>query len=220
MPRRKHPRNAISGPYQLALGINACSFYLNGGFTFKGIADDNGRRNPSAATDPGDPQPDHEREPAQDYIKQNWLGADESIHGICMYVDLSRPAAILVRVGDVVAFRTNRGGANWSAGLIRWVRITETELRLGLQKLGAGCKAGAIRAVSNADINGGGFNSSISIPNHENIEQSQSLLTPPGTYQNSRRLMLDDGTAVRIVRAEKLIEHGLHYDWFEYEVMG
>jgi hypothetical protein len=191
-PRRKHPRNAISGPYQLALGINACNFYLNGGFTFKGIADENSRRRPSAATDVGSLQQGQEREPAQDHVKQNWLGADESIHGICMYVDLSRPAAVLVRVGEVVAFRTNRGGANWSAGLIRWVRITETELRLGLQKLGAGCKAGAVRAVGKADIAGGGFKNSISIPKHENIEQSQSLLTPPGTYRNSRSLMVDE----------------------------
>ncbi len=217
-PRRKHPRNAISGPYQLALGIPACNFYLNGGFTFKGVADDNGPRNPPAATDNSDAQ--QRTAPIQDHTKQNWLAADESIHGICMYVDLSRPAAILARVGEVVAFRTNRGGANWSAGLIRRIRITDTELRLGLQKLGAGCTAVALRPVGKSDMPLGSFKLSISIPNHDNIEQSQSLLTPPGAYRKSRQLMVDDGSAVRIVRANKLIERGLHYEWFEYEEMG
>lgn len=216
-PRRKHPRNPISGPYQLALGIPACNFYLNGGFTFKGVADDTGPLNPSAAADNSGAQ--QRKTPIQDYIKQNWLGADESIHGICMYVDLSRPAAILVRVGEVVAFRTNRGGANWSAGLIRRIRITDTELRLGLQQLGAGCTAVAIRPVGKADMPLGSFKHSVSIPKHDNIEQSQSLLTPLGSYRKSRQLMVDDGSAVRIVCANKLIERGLHYEWFEYEEM-
>ena len=216
-PRRKYPRNAISGPYQLALGINACNFYLNGARTFMGVADDSEHRIQLATSGTFGLQQVKKRE--EDHVKQHWQGANESKHGICIYVDLSRPAAILVRVGEVVAFRTNRGEARWSAGLVRWIRITDTELRAGVQKLGAGARAVATRFIENSGLPAGMYKNSVSVPKHEELEQAQSLLTPPGMYQKNRTMLIDDGAIIKKLHAGKLIERGPFYEWFEYELI-
>ena len=214
-PKRKHPRNAISGPYQMALGINACNFFLNGGSGFTGAATDEEEHIIDAASGTFGLQQVRKRDEV--YVKQNWQGANESIHGLCLFVDLSRPAAVLVRVGEVIAFRTNRGDARWGAGLVRWVRATETELRIGIQRLGASCLAVAIKPASGEKTSTSVYKNSIAVPHNDNIEQAKSLLAPPGIYKKDRALMVDDGTNVKLVRATSLIERSLHFEWFEFE---
>ena len=211
-PRRRYPRNFIAGPYELAIGIHSSNYFLNGQRVLECVSEDTSR--PTAGTY-GLHQV-HKRG-QQDYATQKWQGSDDSIHGLSLSVDLSKPAAIQVRVGEVVAVRPGREDADWSTAIVRWVRIIDTELRVGLQRLGAGAKSVAVKP---ADAEGSEdfFKFSIQLPKHEVIQQKQSLITPPGVYRPKRHLIIDDGKATAKVEVVKPIERGRHYEWFEYEL--
>ena len=209
-PRRRYPRNPISGPYQLAIGISSTNYFLNGERTFKCVSEDAAR--PTTGT--FGLHQIHKRE--ESHATQNWLGFDESIHGLSLHVNLSQPAAIQVRVGEVVAIRPDRDNAAWSPALIRWVRIIDTELRVGLQRLGAGAKPVAVKPM---EVEGAEdvFKISIQLPKHDVIQQQQSLITPPGLYMPKRNLIIDDGTKLSMVRAGKAQERSRYFEWFDYE---
>ena len=203
-PRRKQPRNAIAGIYQLVVGIDASHYFVNGGSRVEVVS------NPSAPTAPTG---------AGEYVTQNWLGENESSHGLCLRVDLNKPAVIQVRVGEVVAFRLNRDQASWSTGVVRWVRLTNTVLRVGLQKLGSSAQAIAVKPVNANTSNKSVLKNSIWIPKHELSQYSHSLVTPPGMYEDQRELFIDNGKVTRTVRAIKQLERSHHYEWFGYELV-
>ena len=204
-PKRKHPRNAISGTYQLVVGIEASHYFVNGGGKLKVAFDESTQQQKPNGGDK--------------YVTQNWLGENESSHGICLRVDLNKPAVIQVGVGEVVAFRLNRDQASWSAGLVRWVRLSDTILRVGLQKLGSSAQAIVVKLVDRNNSANEISKASIWIPKHERSQCAQSLVTPPGIYEDQRKLFIDDGKAVRMVRAINQLERSQHYEWFRYELL-
>ncbi len=63
------------------------------------------------------------------------------------------------------------------------------------------------------------FKNSILLPQHDAIRQVQSLITPPGAYKRHRNLIIDDGKTLTTVKANKLLEQGRRYEWFDYELV-
>ena len=204
-PGRKQPRNAIAGTYQMVVGMDASHYFVNGSNRLQ-IASDQSVQLPTQSA-------------AGEYVAQNWLGENESSHGMCLRVDLNRPAVIQVRVGEVVAFRLNRDQASWSAGLVRWVRLTNTILRVGLQKLGGSAQAIVVKPANANTGNESASKNSIWVPKHELSRYSQSLVTPPNTFKDQRKFFIDDGKVVRMIRAVKQLERSHHYEWFGYELL-
>jgi hypothetical protein len=215
-PRRQQPRNTISGPFQLVIGINGCVFCMNGEQAFATAAAASSREVPDTTESNSRPtQPGVDEDP----VRQNWTGVNESTHGICLSVDLGRPSSVLIRIGEVVAYRTNRGNARWSAGLVRWVCINDTELRTGIQQLGVDCRPAAINPIDVSDSSGADFKGGIFVPGGSGAKRFPSLVTPAGTYGSGRKLMVDDGKVTKTAQISKLLERSPHYDWFEFHLI-
>lgn len=214
-PRRKYPRNPISGPFHLVLGIDGCVFCVNGERTFT-RAFKNGSQNPPTTPVANSQQP--VTPPGEKHTSQNWIGVNESTRGICLSTDLNRGSGVLIRIGEVVAYRTDRGNARWSAGLVRWVRITEAEIQAGIEQLGADCKPAAVQPLASSGNPENGFRSGIFVPADSDTQRQPSLVTPAGTFRNKRKLIIDDGTVTRLALAGRLVERSPHFDWFEFSL--
>lgn len=211
--RRRHPRNTIADPYQLALGVDAGNYFLNGGDHLQLASGGTDKGTQVSTSGTFGLQQISKRQPG--FETQVWQGRDESIRGLCLFAGLSQPSSVRIRVGEIVAFRLNSADVQWSVGLVRWVRIMESELRIGLEKIGVGAKAVAVKPVSPDGNAGLVFKDSIMLPGRESVRQRQSLITPPGIYNPDGRLIVDDGRAVYQVRTGRMLEYGRRYEWFE-----
>lgn len=216
-PRRKYPRNSVSGMYQLVVGIDPTHHFLNGGRNFKCSSEERVGADQRATVGTFGVEQMKTRE--VDYTVQSWRGSDESIHGLCVCIDTAKTSKARVRVGELVGFRPDRGDARWSPAVVRWARITDQELRIGLQKLGSGAKVVAVKPIKPRVDNENLFQNSILLPELEGVRQEQSLVTPPGIYGPQRNLMVDDGTTLTMARAGKPLERRTGYDWFGFEVL-
>lgn len=214
-PRRKFPRNPISGPFQMILGINNCVCCINGEQAFRGASSNkqNGGAQASGAI----------VEPSQaggsGIRLQVWTGLNESVRGLCLAADLSRSASVVARIGEVVVSRTDRGNARWSAGLIRWARIIDVELRVGIQQLGPDVRPALVSPVSNPGSAENAFKPGIYVPGDADSRRQPSLVVPMGTYRVNRKMVVDDGTVTRIALAGKLLERSPYFDWFEFSLV-
>jgi hypothetical protein len=213
-PQRKHPRNPITGPYLLVSGIDACAYCVNGERKISVAASAktcSGPRTPApSAKSAGAPT-------GEGLVWQNWAGVNESFHGICLTVDLSRPSSVLVRIGDIVAYRVDRQNARWSPGVVRWSRITDAVLQIGIQRIGVDCRPASVQpATTGSEQTPGGFSSALFVPADSDSKRLPSLLAPAGTFRVNRRLVVDDGTITRVAVAGKLLERSAYFDWFEF----
>jgi hypothetical protein len=216
-PQRRYPRNSISGPYQLALGIGNSVYCINEERIFKGAS--TGQKSLGSAVTGAIVEPVGSTTQANQFA-QVWAGLNESILGVCLCVDLSRISEVQIRIGEVVAYRTDRGNARWSAGLVRWVRMTDNELRAGIQQFGADCRPAIVSPIPVPDRGGNGFKPGIFVPGDSEGKRQPSLIAPAGTFRSKRKILVDDGTVTRIALAGNLLERSPHYDWFEFSLTG
>lgn len=215
-PRRKFPRNPISGPFQLVTGISSSVFCINGERAFKGASTRIDAESKAPAGTIVEPQRSVRTEIPDIQI---WTGINESIYGICLAVDLGRASGVLIRIGEVVAYRTDRGNARWSAGLVRWACTTDAELRMGIQQFGANCRPAVVFPVYVPERPGEGFRPAVFVPADVDAKRQPSLVTPAGTFRINRKMVIDDGTVTRMALAGKLLERGPHFDWFEFSLV-
>ena len=81
------------------------------------------------------------------------------------------------------------------------------------------CTAAAPVAVKPVAANGAAdppFEAALLLP-AANDERGKTAITPPGCYRLQRNLFIDNGEILLMIRAKRLLERGVGYEWFEYE---
>ncbi len=121
-------------------------------------------------------------------------------------------------VGEIVGVRQSSFGGQSlgvSVGSVRWVQSDDDDesMEFGIQMLAP--KADAVSLASAIDIHGK-TQGAMLLPAIPALQQSESLVTPPGMYAEAGEFTINDGKRSRRVRATKLQQQTLRFELFEF----
>ena len=196
-PRRNFRRSTRAGTekIEIALGLNAVNYWVNGGSafvvssTFVGPMPVRGQISAAKQRKPEVHVSDHEI--------SSWDVIDESAGGLA----LGKKGHIVarVRVGELTAARS-AGDRPWRIGVIRWVKSSSSsEVEFGVQWIAAHATAVVVKVVSDEGKESD-FLPAIMLPKMEALKQAETLVTARGIFKPDRVFYLDDG--FRLFRAQ------------------
>ena len=146
----------------------------------------------------------------------SWDVQDESAGGLAF----SKTGAIKtpVRVGDLIGIRAQPPNGNWSVGVVRWARSANpSEVEFGAQRLAPNAEPILIK-VLNEEGKESEFTTALRLPEVPQLKQSGTLLTPRGTYQFGRLIVVDDGARQQRVTASESIEISAAFEQFQFKL--
>lgn len=214
-PKRTFRRNSRSDrKVQLAIGLDAIAYSLNGGRRFVVSAEMFGpfpqRTNIGVFARA---QENTIRSP--DYEHSTWDIKDESAGGMSL-----RKNGLLnrrVKVGDLVAARFE-GDNDWNISAIRWVKSANPSLvEMGIQRLAPSAVTVVIKIVTE-DGHESDFLSALLLPPISTLNERQTLVVPRNVFRNKRVLYMDDGTRLHRLSATELLEVTGAFERIAFEI--
>ncbi len=121
-----------------------------------------------------------------------------------------------IRVGDVVVLKyANNLSADWTAGIVRWLRdVRDERLEIGIMALPGGLQPVAVRSIGGVG-SGGEYFRSLTV-----VEGDMAhLLVPSAIYDVGTCLVLNRGDNLTYVRLVRMHEATASFSRFEYEVI-
>ncbi|MFL6654221.1 MAG: hypothetical protein ACJ8KA_05460 [Sulfurifustis sp.] len=191
---------------EVAVGLDAIGYWLNGGRRFLPS---------SRRVGPFRPQ-DEAREPSAQAAEPEyalWNIEDESAGGMSMSHtgELRRRVA----VGDVVATRFTRDDP-WTINAVRWVRSPNpAHVEIGTERLAPAAVPVAIKVVADDNAESD-FLAALLLPPIPALKQPQTLVTPRSVFRPQRALVLDNGTKLRRLIAQRLVEAAQGFERIEF----
>lgn len=148
-----------------------------------------------------------------DFTAQLWRQINESGGGIGVSCD---GRGKRIRVGDVVVLKyANDLNADWTAGIVRWLRdVREEQLEIGIMGIAGSLQPVAVRSIGGVGSGGEYFRSLILTENH-----TAHLLVPSAIYDVGTCLVLNRGENLTYVRLVRMHEATASFSRFEYEVI-
>jgi len=212
-PIRRFSRSRGEGSCNLAVGVETVNYFLNGEHPFElshlSEKEEIELSSTGASFTRRRVHPDEES-----HRSCNWGIVDESACGFGLATEQTQ--ACNVRVGDLVAVRTEDGG-DWTVGLIRWIRSPgNTRIEAGVQKVAPSARPVAVSAIQ-VDGEGDDYRPAVLLPEIPALQQPRSVIAPKGVYRAERNLFLDTGDHLLMIRAKRAIESTPSADWFEFE---
>jgi cyclic-di-GMP-binding protein len=213
-PKRLFRRNARSGArVELAVGLSAANYWLNGGSKFSVSSTFVGpmpqRTQLGAATGK------RREETSPDFEYTGWDVADESAGGMA----LTKRGAIFtrVRVGEVVVVRV-AGEQAWRIGVIRWAKsAASSSVEIGLQWLAPRAEAVVIKIMTDEGRESD-FMPAVLLPMVAALKQPATLLTPRGVFRPQRKIYMDNGYRLYPVVITHSYEISQSFERFQFEI--
>lgn len=206
-PKRTFRRNArTNAGVEVAVGIDAVGYWLNGGQRFLLSSERVGPFRPEAEA-----QKTTARADEPEYAL--WNIEDESAGG--MSVSHTGDLRRRVAVGDVVGTRFSRNEP-WTVNAVRWVRSPNpAHVEIGTQRLAPAAMPVAVKVVAD-DNSESDFLNALLLPPVPALKQPPTLVTPRSVYRPERNLVLDDGVKLRRLVARRLIEAAPGFERIEF----
>jgi len=207
-PKRVLPRRQSSGSMQLAYGINAAYFFLNGEQEFRppaGIESDE--------IIAGEPVHDDDQDltPEQNYRIDTWTRMDQGTGGVAL-VRQGKPG-ISIRVGELVALRPGHDSDNWSAGVIRWLMARRDGThKIGLEILSDKVQPAAIHAGSGSELDRRYRQCLLFMDEANNVPVS--VVLAKGLYIKQREMEIVVAGEPRRIQAGELLEASVAFEHF------
>jgi hypothetical protein len=215
-PKRGFRRSrSTQDAMDVAIGINAINYWLNGGSritvssTFVGPM--------PQRTQLGSHQRRHEHVEQPDLEYTPWDVLDESAGGF----SIARQGTIRarVRVGDLLAVRAPGAMNPWSLAAVRWVRsASSAEIEIGAQRLAPAADAVVIKLIGE-DGKESDFLPALRLPEIKALNHAPSLITHCGVYRPQRELFLDDGVRLYRILAAQPIEITSAFERFQIQLL-
>ena len=197
---------------QVAIGIDAINYFVHGeGFT--------------PSTDEVGPPPrrtaisgvgDVSRQKMQQSVTSTstpWELTDESAGGYALAKSGAQAEA--VRVGDLLASRTDGGNGGWEIGSVRWVRTSGVDnIEIGVQRMAPGATAVALMPLEEKQNR---HFLALTLPAVHAMKQPATLVSHRGFYKAGNVLYLDDGARLRKVKVTTLVELSGSFERFQYQ---
>ena len=121
-----------------------------------------------------------------------------------------------IRVGDVVVLKyANNLGAEWKAGIVRWLRdVRDEQLEIGIMGMAGSLQPVAVRSIGGVGSGGEYFRSLILTESN-----TAHLLVPSAIYDVGTCLLLNHGENLLYVRLVRMHEATASFSRFEYEAI-
>jgi hypothetical protein len=211
-PKRSFRRNRSNEQkMDVAIGINAINFWLNGCSRFVVSSAFIGPM-PQRKAGPTDP----EKEITPDLEFSTWSVLDESAGGFSLSIQGNIRARI--RVGDLLAVRMSGADSTWSLAAVRWARSpNSSELEIGAQRIAPGAEAVVIKLTTDEGKESD-FLPAMRLPEIKALNQAPSLITHRGVFRPQRQLYLDDGLRRHHIVATQAIEVTSAFERFQFQI--
>jgi hypothetical protein len=214
-PGRVFPRRQGRGEeLELAVGLEAANYWLNGGAKFVVSSTFVGPlpQRTQLGTNPA--QPPHIEMPSLAYSA--WQIEDESAGGLALvkkgYIKER------LRVGELVAYRLPGAGHAWSIGAVRWVKSeSPSHLALGIERLAPRAEPVVVKTVSDEGKESD-FLPAVLLPALPPLKQPETLITHRGVWRRHRLIYLDNGARLMRVRLGDPVEFTSAFERFGFEI--
>ena len=223
-PKRTFRRTERPGTVDVAIGLRAITYWLNGGTDFVASSEFVGPMPQATMVTGGHFVSVADSNSTADFVapkKQDpdllyapWETVDESAGGMSMR---SRNKTLQqTRVGDLVAVRSQDGDV-WEINSIRWIKSTDDgSIEIGIKRVSPVGQAVMYKTFDEKKRESE-FLPAILLPALDTLNQKAAMITYKGTFKPFRELFYDDGYRLAKIRAVHLVESTSHFDHFEFE---
>ena len=215
-PKRVFRRNArLDQEIDVAIGIDAINYWLNGGVKFVVSSTFVG---PTPQRTHVGPRENKTIEIHSDDLEYGrWDIIDESAGGL----SLSKKGVIKtrVRVGDLLGLRTPGEGTAWTVASVRWLRSANpSSVEIGVQRLTPSAEAVVIKTLSDKNLESD-FMPALLLPEIKALNTPPTLVVPCGVFRPDRTLYLDNGYRLSKITATKLLESTSAFERLVFQVV-
>ncbi len=213
-PRRSFSRTpANDQALDLAAGIDAISFFLNGSQDFLLSRTEMGPTPARSGLGAMEEQQRYLRYPRPETL--TWTLVNESAGGFTARDDTVPRESL--RVGELIATRPGGADDGWNIAVVRWLKsVGPSGLEIGVERLAPYARAVAIRPTDSNEPDGG-FVAALSLPAVKPIRRPPTLIGPRGLFKSGRVIVMDDGYRARCLLAVRLLELTSSFEQFEYK---
>lgn len=215
-PKRGFSRNArLDQEIDVAIGIDAINYWLNGGVKFVVSSTFVGPTPLRTHVGPRENKPIEVRSDDLEYGR--WDIIDESAGGL----SLSKKGVIKtrVRVGDLLGLRTPGEGTAWTVASVRWLRSANpSSVEIGVQRLTPSAEAVVIKTLSDKNLESD-FMPALLLPEIKALNIPPTLVVPCGVFRPDRTLYLDNGYRLSKITATKLFESTSAFERLVFQVV-
>lgn len=197
---------------ELAVGIDAINYWINGGRKFVISSTFVGPMPQRTLVGPNEHKTLDIKVPELGYTV--WKVRDESAGGL----SLAKSGHIKkrLRVGDLVALRAAGVERTWHIGVVRWVKSANpSAIEIGVQRLAPTAEPVAIKTISDEGKESD-FLPALILPEVASLKQKATLVTHRGVYRPNRTIYLDDGARLRRVTIADPMEFTSSYERFQF----
>ncbi len=211
-PKRYFPRKAKSGKLHIISGVRAIYYFLNNGTPFQNVAAEDNENDEINISENATEEQTMSLSGSH-YLPEDWRIVDEGSGGYAVIRD-EKPSKTM-RVGDLVGINTNIDDDKWSIGVTRWLMVSKTVHKVGLQIIADTAKPISLRACegSNADRE---FKPAF-LASHNNNPNELSIIVEKGLYTDDRPMEIIRDNKKELISAKTLIESSLSYEVFSYK---
>lgn len=210
-PNRYFPRKAKSGKLQLVSGTRAVYYYLNNGNVFQNVPTQQDNEEIDIAE--GLPEEQNLSLSGSHYISEEWRIVDEGSGGYAIIRD-DKPKNAM-RVGDLVGISLGDEKRIWSIGTIRWLMVSKSIHKIGLQIISDTAKPISIRACSGSKADQE-FKPAFLV-SHASDPNDLSIIVEKGLYIEGREMEMLLGDKKESISANSIIESSMTYEVFSYK---
>ncbi len=210
-PNRYFPRKAKSGKLNLVSGTRAVYYYLNNGNVFQNVStqQDNGEIDIAE----GLPEEQDLSLSGSHYIPEEWRIVDEGSGGYAIIRD-DKPKNAM-RVGDLVGISLDDEKRIWSISTIRWLMVSKSIHKIGLQLISDTAKPISIRACGGSKVDQE-FKPAF-LASHTNDPNDLSIIVEKGLYIEGREMEMILGDKKELITVKTIIESSMTYEVFSYK---
>jgi hypothetical protein len=199
----------------VAIGLNAINYWLNGGSRFVVSSTFVGPMPQRTLVGPNERKTLHVEQPDLEYV--TWDVLDESAGGFSLaHRGLIRTR---VRVGDLLAVRVPGAINPWSLAAVRWARsASPSEIEIGVQRIAPSADAVVFKLITEEGKESD-FLPALRLPETAALNQPASLITHRGVFRPQRQMFLDDGLHLYHIVATQAIEITSAFERFHFQVL-
>lgn len=215
-PKRGFSRNArLDQEIDVAVGIDAINYWLNGGAKFVVSSTFVGPTPQRTHVGPRENKTIEIRSDDLEYAR--WDIIDESAGGL----SLSKKGVIKtrVRVGDLLGLRTPGEGTAWTVASVRWLRSANpSSVEIGVQRLTPSAEAVVAKSLNERNQESD-FMPALLLPEIKALNTPPTLVVPCGVFRPDRTLYLDNGYRLSKITATKLLESTGAFERLVFQVV-
>jgi hypothetical protein len=207
-PKRYFPRKTKSGSLSVVSGVSAVYYFLNNGNAFQS---DTSIDNEEDETDISeDITISHT---GTHYTPEGWRIIDQGSGGFAIIRDDKPKKAI--RVGDLVGIKLDGENNSWNIAVTRWLMVSKTVHKIGLQVIAETAKPVALRA-SNGKKADCLFKPAFLV-SHNSDPNELSIIVEKGLYAAEREMEIKFDDKSELITANTMFESTTSYEVFSYK---